>query len=126
MSLICPRCERVYDERHECRRVLTRRFFFGLLGGAASAVALPLRKVYGAVTIDVSGLTDRYVHGDVLRVVKYDADHPGCRLFTPELVLVTAVGKGSITVQRAIGQPGVPSCRREEDLRMIGNSFIEA
>lgn len=31
MKLLCPRCEKPMEPEHECRRKLSRRFFFGLL-----------------------------------------------------------------------------------------------
>src|SRR5947209_8756680 len=44
MKLLCPHCERELDERHRkdgCSTRFTRRFLFGLLGGATAAMALP-------------------------------------------------------------------------------------
>ncbi len=43
--ILCPRCEEpVNGECEKCRRAMTRRYFFGLVGGAAAAVAAPVRK----------------------------------------------------------------------------------
>ena len=40
-EILCPRCERAMEADHECRKGVSRRHFFGMLGGAAAAVALP-------------------------------------------------------------------------------------
>lgn len=38
--LICPHCERQMEPKHDCRKGFTRRFFFGLIGGAVTAATL--------------------------------------------------------------------------------------
>ncbi len=40
-GLICPHCEKELAEhdQRECTRRMSRRFFFGLMGGAVAAVA---------------------------------------------------------------------------------------
>ena len=38
VQLYCPRCDKRLTPDHRC---LTRRFFFGMLGAAAAAVAMP-------------------------------------------------------------------------------------
>jgi len=48
-AVICPRCEKPMDERHdekECSsKGLSRRFFFGLLGASSAALAMRLEGV---------------------------------------------------------------------------------
>lgn len=57
VGLICPRCEKPLEghEDSACRRRMSRRYFFGALGGlAVAAVAIP--KVAGITSADVIAL----------------------------------------------------------------------
>ncbi len=49
--IYCPHCEKPLEghDAGACRRKLSRRYFFGLLGGAVAALALPKRVPTGGL-----------------------------------------------------------------------------
>lgn len=56
--IICPHCEKEIhaQEPHKCQCKMSRRFFFGLMAGAAAAVALP-------PSTDVGKVVEVSIHG---------------------------------------------------------------
>jgi hypothetical protein len=81
-EILCPRCERPMDAEHDAeacaRRGMSRRFFFGILGGAtvvAAMPALPAPDVW-TVTIETGPsyeagiLTPRVIEQEVLYRLK--------------------------------------------------------
>lgn len=54
-EILCPHCERSMDVAHDvdacARKRMSRRYFFGIVGGAAALLAIPHPKLHTAIDV---------------------------------------------------------------------------
>jgi hypothetical protein len=78
-ALLCPHCEREMSEGHDvdacARKRMSRRFFFGVMGGAAVAVAVaPQIESFGDWTVQIETGPMFYGGNELLTVEQITAD----------------------------------------------------
>lgn len=82
-EILCPHCERSMGAGHDvdacARKRMSRRYFFGVLGGAAAVLA----GAHADLSLDLDALTDRYIQPAVAALV--DRIN-GNTILTPEIV----------------------------------------